>query len=100
MNDEFAHTVHIAQEDIARLAYQAWETAGRPPDRDLEFWLLAEQRLSARRQASADQPRIPVKPQVQNPPRQDSSVTPPLRSTRGGRNSGLTQGSFARGARR
>ena len=31
---------------IASRAYQLWEAAGRPTERDLEFWLLAEQELS------------------------------------------------------
>ena len=26
-------------------AYELWEAAGRPPDRDLEFWLEAERQI-------------------------------------------------------
>jgi hypothetical protein len=26
-------------------AYELWEAAGRPPDRDLEFWLEAERQV-------------------------------------------------------
>jgi len=37
-----SETVHV---EIARLANQAWEQAGKPAGRDLEFWLAAEQQL-------------------------------------------------------
>ena len=30
-------------------AYELWERAGRPPDRDMEFWLEAERQLRAER---------------------------------------------------
>lgn len=30
---------------IAIHAYELWEAAGKPADRDLEFWLLAEREL-------------------------------------------------------
>jgi hypothetical protein len=32
-------------EDIRTRAYDLWRKAGRPEDRDEEFWLLAEQQL-------------------------------------------------------
>ena len=31
---------------ITARAYQLWEHAGRPPGRDLEFWLQAEREIS------------------------------------------------------
>ncbi len=31
---------------IARVAYGLWEEAGRPPERDVEFWLAAEEKLA------------------------------------------------------
>jgi hypothetical protein len=37
--------------DIAAQAYQLWEEAGRPADRDLEFWLLAEKQIRLGRQS-------------------------------------------------
>jgi|tagenome__1003787_1003787.scaffolds.fasta_scaffold20708297_3 hypothetical protein len=33
------------EEDIRTRAYDLWRQAGEPEDRDLEFWLLAEQEL-------------------------------------------------------
>jgi len=33
--------------DIASRAYQLWDEAGRPGDRDLEFWLQAEKEVAA-----------------------------------------------------
>lgn len=33
------------EQSVSRLAYQLWETAGRPVGRDLEFWLAAEAKL-------------------------------------------------------
>jgi hypothetical protein len=32
---------------IKARAYELWEQAGRPADRDLEFWLEAEREISA-----------------------------------------------------
>ena len=31
-------------------AYELWEKAGRPSDRDLEFWLQAEQQIKEERE--------------------------------------------------
>lgn len=33
------------EHDIALRAHQLWEEAGKPPGRELEFWLQAEQEL-------------------------------------------------------
>ncbi len=44
----------LIQEDIAVLAYRLWEEAGRPGDRELEFWFSAEQQLSAGPRAVGD----------------------------------------------
>lgn len=33
------------EEDIRTRAYDLWRQAGEPEDRDVEFWLLAEQEL-------------------------------------------------------
>ena len=35
------------REEIALRAYQIWEQEGRPPGRDKEHWVLAEQELTA-----------------------------------------------------
>jgi DUF2934 family protein len=34
-----------AEEDIKRRAYELWDQAGQPKDRDEEFYRLAEQEL-------------------------------------------------------
>ena len=36
------------EEDVRTRAYDLWRQAGRPEDRDEEFWLLAEQELRRR----------------------------------------------------
>jgi len=38
----------VPHEQIALLAQQLWEEAGRPSDRDLEFWLRSEAELERR----------------------------------------------------
>lgn len=35
-----------SQNEIARTAYRLWEQAGRPPGRNMEFWLKAEQQYT------------------------------------------------------
>ena len=39
--------------EVSSLAYQLWQTAGRPAGRYMEFWAEAEQRLQAERNARA-----------------------------------------------
>jgi len=39
-----------AKEEIAARAHELWEQNGRPPDRDLEFWLRAETEIRDRNQ--------------------------------------------------
>lgn len=36
----------VINEAIAKLAYEYWETEGRPDGRDLDHWLRAERTLS------------------------------------------------------
>jgi hypothetical protein len=36
----------LRRSKVRARAYELWEAAGRPPDRDLEFWLEAEQQIS------------------------------------------------------
>jgi hypothetical protein len=38
----------VPHELIAALAEQFWAEAGKPPDRDLDFWLRAEAELTRR----------------------------------------------------
>jgi hypothetical protein len=35
-------------------AYELWEQAGHPPDRDLEFWLEAERQIADKGDKAAD----------------------------------------------
>jgi hypothetical protein len=42
--------VALNQQEIATRAYLAWEKAGRPEGRDLDFWLEAGKQLRATRQ--------------------------------------------------
>ncbi len=35
-------TANVTYEEIAQLAYRYWDTAGRPTDREVDFWLQAE----------------------------------------------------------
>jgi hypothetical protein len=35
-------------------AYELWEKAGKPADRDLEFWLEAERQIKEERRASSE----------------------------------------------
>jgi hypothetical protein len=49
-NDIFNSLAGIPTDAIEQHAYQLWEAAGRPENRDLEFWLSAESDLRARSQ--------------------------------------------------
>ena len=48
----FAHDVGqkvlrlLRRSQVRARAYELWEAAGRPPDRDLEFWLEAERQIT------------------------------------------------------
>ena len=52
MNSGKNNQPHVAlnQEEVAACAYLAWEKAGRPKGRDLDFWLEAEMQLRVTRQ--------------------------------------------------
>jgi DUF2934 family protein len=45
--DELRHRLRrmIRRPQVRARAYELWEEAGRPPGRDLEFWLEAERQL-------------------------------------------------------
>ena len=57
--------------EIAQLAYEFWEKSGKPADREVEFWLQAEQLLRSRTVPAArpPQPRS-VRPAANSQPRQ------------------------------
>jgi hypothetical protein len=42
-------------DEIAKLAYLAWEKAGKPAGQDMAFWLKAEQQLQATGKPAAAQ---------------------------------------------
>ncbi len=46
--------------EIAKRAYLIWELEGRPPGRDLDYWLRAETELTAAHAAEAAAPPVPV----------------------------------------
>jgi len=48
---ELLESRRINQQILAR-ARELWEQNGRPPDRDLEFWLQAESEISERKRES------------------------------------------------
>jgi hypothetical protein len=37
----------VQRDEIAQIAYYSWLQDGRPPGRDLDYWLEAEQQLKA-----------------------------------------------------
>ena len=41
----------VSYQDTQQLAYQLWQEANCPSGQDLDFWLKAEQQLSAQSQA-------------------------------------------------
>ena len=45
----------VSYQDTQQLAYQLWQEANCPSGQDLDFWLKAEQQLSAQSQASKGQ---------------------------------------------
>ena len=50
--------------DVKDLAYRLWEEAGKPQDRDMDFWLQAEAALAkpaAKPKAAAAKPKAPAK---------------------------------------
>jgi hypothetical protein len=56
-------TTYIRHGEVASLAEQLWEKAGKPDGRDLEFWLRAEQQvLAAIRDTKADLKGVPIQP--------------------------------------
>ena len=50
-------------DEIARLAYLAWEKAGKPANQELELWLKAEQQVLTSNKPAAQRPITPAKPQ-------------------------------------
>jgi hypothetical protein len=47
MQNTIEQPVGVKKSEISRVAYQMWEKAGYPTDRDLQFWLDAETQLRA-----------------------------------------------------
>jgi hypothetical protein len=47
--------------EIAQLATQLWEMGGRPSERDVEFWLEAEQKIQGSRNLSQPKPTAAAK---------------------------------------
>jgi hypothetical protein len=45
MKNTNEHSIATPDAEIGLLAYQMWEKAGRPADKDLDFWLRAEEQI-------------------------------------------------------
>lgn len=52
------------QQEIAAYAFQLWESEGRQPGRDLDYWLQAEAQLTADRKADAAVPTAAKAPEA------------------------------------
>jgi Protein of unknown function (DUF2934) len=44
---------NLSQDQIAQIAQNLWQQAGQPKDRDLEFWLTAEQKINSSSQVQS-----------------------------------------------
>lgn len=44
------HGFIVSEREVADRAQQLWRIAGRPPERDLEFWFAAEARVIRERE--------------------------------------------------
>lgn len=64
MNKMMKQSEAASETSVSRLAYQLWETAGRPAGRDLEFWLAAEAKVRAVVQQPASVARAESAPAV------------------------------------
>jgi hypothetical protein len=55
------HSVEVNESEISVVAYQKWEQAGHPSDRNLQFWLDAEAQVRAagKGQLGPNQPNSP-----------------------------------------
>ena len=56
MKSTVEHSIKVKESEIRMAAYQMWEKAGRPPGRDLQFWLDAEEQLRTASTAAAAKP--------------------------------------------
>ncbi len=77
MKDQIVSETTISREQIALMAYEVWEKAGRPHGRDWEFWFEAEQQLQKSLKKAAAPP--PVKPVLATPAPRETTVAPVAR---------------------
>ena len=47
MKDQTVSETTISRDQVALMAYEVWDKAGRPQGRDWEFWFAAERQLLA-----------------------------------------------------
>ncbi|HWV98625.1 MAG TPA: DUF2934 domain-containing protein [Candidatus Acidoferrum sp.] len=62
MKNTMEDSVGVKESEIRLAAYQMWEKAGRPPGRDLQFWLDAEAQLRTPTTAASGKPVAPLSP--------------------------------------
>ena len=56
------HSAEVSESEISVVAYQRWEKAGHPSDRNLQFWLDAEAQLRAAAKAARAIPTAHLPP--------------------------------------
>jgi DUF2934 family protein len=88
MTNTIEHSKRVNKSEIAVVAYHLWEKAGQPANRDLQFWLDAEEQLRAAAKAAPVTPAAHLSPvdsknnttgkaaNVQFAPRQANSSKP------------------------
>jgi hypothetical protein len=81
MTNTLDHSKPVNESAIRLVAYQMWERAGHPPNRDLQFWLDAEAQLRAAAKAVTAPPAAHLSPvdSTNNTAREAASVQLGLR---------------------
>lgn len=64
MTKSIRNYVEPTHDEIATYAYYLWEAEGRPPGRDVDYWLQAEAQMKAHRQIEAGLLRAKTAPKT------------------------------------
>jgi hypothetical protein len=78
MKDQVVSETSISREQIAAMAYEVWEKAGRPQGRDWECWFEAERKLQESMKKAAATP-APTQPAFAAPSPRENTVAPVAR---------------------
>ena len=62
MKDQVVSETTVSREQVALMAYEVWEKAGRPHGRDWEFWFEAERQLHQPMAQTVTPPTAPSQP--------------------------------------